>query len=157
MTSGLRSADQFWNYCLYLDSHFVCLYLPLWIFHSPNEHCGGSTSSTTCDLTYQMPDFNCKTVFYSDLSWVHRLSSFSTLVGRSAFQSEPSIYLVLLQMTKPCPTVLNILMCVLRSSVILTLCDPMDCIACQAPLSMGFSRQEYWSGCHALLQGIFPT
>ena len=27
-----------------------------------------------------------------------------------------------------------------------TLCDPMDCSACQAPLSMGFSRQEYWSG-----------
>ena len=28
----------------------------------------------------------------------------------------------------------------------LTLCDPMDCIACQAPLSMEFSRQGYWSG-----------
>ena len=30
-------------------------------------------------------------------------------------------------------------------------------IACQAPLSMGFSRQEYsrWVGCHSLLQGIF--
>ena len=27
----------------------------------------------------------------------------------------------------------------------------------QAPRSMGFSRQEYWSGCHCLLQGIFPT
>ena len=27
-----------------------------------------------------------------------------------------------------------------------TLCNPMDYIACQAPLSMGFSRQEYWSG-----------
>ena len=27
----------------------------------------------------------------------------------------------------------------------------------QAPLSMGFSRQEYWIRCHALLQGIFPT
>ena len=27
----------------------------------------------------------------------------------------------------------------------------------QAPLSMGFSRQEYWSGLHALLQGVFPT
>ena len=27
-----------------------------------------------------------------------------------------------------------------------TLCRPMDCIACQAPLSMGFSQQEYWSG-----------
>ena len=25
------------------------------------------------------------------------------------------------------------------------------------PLSMEFSRQEYWSGCHFLLQGIFPT
>ena len=25
------------------------------------------------------------------------------------------------------------------------LCDPMDC-SHQAPLSMGFSRQEYWSG-----------
>ena len=26
-----------------------------------------------------------------------------------------------------------------------TLCNPMDCSPCQAPLSMGFSRQEYWS------------
>ena len=25
----------------------------------------------------------------------------------------------------------------------------------QAPQPMGFSRQEYWSGLHALLQGIF--
>ena len=30
-------------------------------------------------------------------------------------------------------------------------------IACQAPPSMGFSRQEYWSGLPALLQGIFLT
>ena len=30
-------------------------------------------------------------------------------------------------------------------------------VAHQAPLSMGFSRQEYWVGCHALLQGIFLT
>ena len=28
----------------------------------------------------------------------------------------------------------------------LTLCDPMDCVDYQAPLSMGFSRQQYWSG-----------
>ena len=27
----------------------------------------------------------------------------------------------------------------------LTLCNPMDYIAHQTPLSMGFSRQEYWS------------
>ena len=30
-------------------------------------------------------------------------------------------------------------------------------VAHQAPLSMGLSRQEYWSACCALLQGIFPT
>ena len=30
-------------------------------------------------------------------------------------------------------------------------------VACQAPLSMEFSRQEYWSELHSLLQGIFPT
>ena len=27
-----------------------------------------------------------------------------------------------------------------------TLCDPIDYIACQAPLSMEFPTQEYWSG-----------
>ena len=30
-------------------------------------------------------------------------------------------------------------------------------VACQAPLPMGFSRREHWSGLHFLLQGIFPT
>ena len=30
-------------------------------------------------------------------------------------------------------------------------------VACKAPLSVGFSRQEHWSGLSALLQGIFPT
>ena len=30
-------------------------------------------------------------------------------------------------------------------------------VAHQAPLSLGFPREEHWSGCHFLLQGIFPT
>ena len=30
------------------------------------------------------------------------------------------------------------------------LCDPKDCS--HGILSMGFSKQEYWSGCHFLLQ-----
>ena len=30
-------------------------------------------------------------------------------------------------------------------------------VARQAPLSMGFSRQGCWVGCHALLQGVLPT
>ena len=30
-------------------------------------------------------------------------------------------------------------------------------VACQAPPSTGFSRQEYWNGLPFLLQSIFPT
>ena len=37
-----------------------------------------------------------------------------------------------------------------------TLCDPMDCVAHQASLSMGFSRQEYWSGLQYPAPGDFP-
>ena len=38
------------------------------------------------------------------------------------------------------------LSCVLSHFSCICLCNPRDYIACQAPLSMGFSRQEYWSG-----------
>ena len=38
----------------------------------------------------------------------------------------------------------------------LTLCDLMDC-SLQAPLSMGFTDKDIGVGCHALLQGTFPT
>ena len=38
----------------------------------------------------------------------------------------------------------------------LTLCDPVDYIAHQAPLSMEFSRQEYWSGWPCPLPGDLP-
>ena len=37
----------------------------------------------------------------------------------------------------------------------LTLCGPMDC-ALQAPLFMGFSRQEYWSGLPFAPPGDLP-
>ena len=37
----------------------------------------------------------------------------------------------------------------------LTLCDPMDC-SLNAPLSMGFSRQEYWSGLPFPTPGDLP-
>ena len=48
-------------------------------------------------------------------------------------------------------------MCLVAQSC-LTLLQPRA-KARQAPLSMGFSTQEYWNGCHFLLlpQGIFPT
>ena len=35
--------------------------------------------------------------------------------------------------------------------------EELKSIVLQAPLSVGFSRQEYWSGSHSLLQGIFLT
>ena len=37
----------------------------------------------------------------------------------------------------------------------LTLCNPMDC-SHKAPLSMGFSRQEYWSGFSCPPTGDLP-
>ena len=57
------------------------------------------------------------------------------------------IYVVQIQCTcfAPCMVLARLL----QSSLFVTLWT----IACQAPLS----RQEYWSGCHALLQGFFPT
>ena len=37
----------------------------------------------------------------------------------------------------------------------LTVCDPIT-VAYQAPMSMGFSRQEYWSGLPFPSPGDFP-
>ena len=39
----------------------------------------------------------------------------------------------------------------------LTLCDPMNDIAHQAPLSMEFSRQEYWNGLPFPASGDLPS
>ena len=47
--------------------------------------------------------------------------------------------------------------CVLVTQSCPTLCDPMDWIACQAPLSMGFSRQEHWSGLPFPTPGDLPN
>ena len=44
--------------------------------------------------------------------------------------------------------------CVLSGSV--TLCDPVNCIARQAPLSMGFPKQEYWGGLPLPSPGDLP-
>ena len=51
-----------------------------------------------------------------------------------------SLYCCCCLVTKSCPT----------------LCDPVDYIAHQAPLSMGFSRQEYWSGLSCPPPGDLP-
>ena len=38
-----------------------------------------------------------------------------------------------------------------------TLCGPMGCVARQVPPSMGFPRQEYWSGLLCLSPGDLPN
>ena len=45
---------------------------------------------------------------------------------------------------------------VLSCSVVSDFVTPWT-LDCQVSLSMGVFRQEYWSGHHFLLQGIFPT
>ena len=53
-----------------------------------------------------------------------------------------------------------------KSNLELPCCAVLSCILFfatlwtatrQAPLSMGFPRQEHWVGCHFPLQGIFPA
>ena len=47
----------------------------------------------------------------------------------------------------PPPSFNKVLLLLLFScKVVLILCNPMDCVACPAPLTVGFSRQECWSG-----------
>ena len=46
--------------------------------------------------------------------------------------------------------------CCLVAKSCLTLCNPQT-VAHQAPLSMGFPRQEYWSGWPLPSQGVLPT
>ena len=49
------------------------------------------------------------------------------------------------------------IVCVLSCFSRVWLFAPLWTAPCQASLSMGVSRQGYWSGLHALLQRIFPT
>ena len=54
-------------------------------------------------------------------------------------------------------TFLALAFCACMQTKSLQLCLTLWTVACQAPLSMGFSRLDTGVGCHALLQGIFPT
>ena len=60
-------------------------------------------------------------------------------VGCSFWPSETELHVT----PVPSPT---IYVCVLSHSCHVRLCAILWAVACQAPLSMGFSRQEYWSG-----------
>ena len=49
---------------------------------------------------------------------------------------------------------LGVCQCIHLDSI---LCNPMDCSSPQAPLSMEFSRQEYWSGLPFPTPGDLPN
>ena len=55
------------------------------------------------------------------------------------------------------PTICSVSACMLSHFSCVQLFSTLYTAACQAPLSMGFPRQEYWSGLPWLLQGIFLT
>ena len=72
-------------------------------------------------------------------------------------KTQNHFYKILAKNILPGSILLKILfkMCCVHAQSCPTLCNSMD-YNHQAPLSMEFSMQEYWSGCHFLLQGIFP-
>ena len=78
--------------------------------------------------------------FFDDPAGVGNLISGSSAFSKSSLDIWKFMVHILLKL-QSCPT----------------LCDPMDYSPSGSSCPWGFSRQEYWSGCHALLQGIFPT
>ena len=72
-------------------------------------------------------------------------------MGIFSDQSEPLV-LILFKGNK----CVCVCLCVCSCSVVFDSVTPWT-VARQAPLPMEFSRQEYWDGLHALLQGIFLT
>ena len=46
--------------------------------------------------------------------------------------------------------------CAKSFQLCLTLCDPTRIVSCQAPLSVRFSRSEYWSGLPCPPPGNLP-
>ena len=56
-----------------------------------------------------------------------------------------------------CNLVIKVVACCCQVAKLCQFFETQCTMACQALLSLGFFRQEYWSGSHFLLQGIFLT
>ena len=81
----------------------------------------------------------------------------STGVGNAAIQRHFPVtqpfYVYKRKLTQDCRATMDVDVFVQSCP---TLCD-LRTLACQAPLSMGSSRQEYWSELPFPVQGIFPN
>ena len=95
------------------------------------------------NLYFEKPDFQRNLIGYRKKK---NGGKYSVLLGKQAVAVTESFSDLILTSS-----------CAMPSCSVLSLCDPMNCVARQASLSMEFSRQEYGVGCHALLQVIFPT
>ena len=71
--------------------------------------------------------------------WMGRF--FTTEPPGKPKRSLPHFYYIIYSVSQSCPT----------------LCDPMESVTYQASLSMGFSRQEYWSGLPFPSPGDLPN
>ena len=90
------------------------------------------------------------TLFKTPRCFLAALSSFSCvcqILVNSLF------IFILLQILSNFPVMAS---CV-SHSVMSNSLQPCDCVACQAPLSMGFSRQESWSGLSFPSPGGLPN
>ena len=65
-------------------------------------------------------------------------------LGQSLWEIKTS-FLILVCVKIPLPAFILVQFCCSVGKSCLTLCDPVDSTP-EAPLSIGFSRQEYWSG-----------
>ena len=81
--------------------------------------------------------------------WTHVPCIGRQILNYETHQERPLIYLCISSLS------CNVLHLVAQSC--LTLSNPMDCSSPGCFLSLRFSRQAYWSGCHALLQGALPN
>ena len=80
-------------------------------------------------------------IFSHSVGFLFVLLMGSTVVQKLLSLIRSHLFLCVCQVALSCPT----------------LCNAMGCAAHQAPLSMGFPRQDTGVGCHFLLQGIFLT
>ena len=132
-------------YSFFLKS--VCFYIYLYSFE---------TSSSNV-LKYFLPDCALILISYEcPLMRIFILMRFRLINFRWCLYLDSVLSLI--HFSKLCPETLLHLF-VISSAQLLSyvrLFVAPWAIAHQAPLSMKFSGQEYWSGCHVLLLGIFP-
>ena len=96
---------------------------------------------------------------YKGFSWAVLVNMISNLTGIGICVVSSTLNCLFSSVSLVCVCVcvcVCMYVCVCMHSVVSDSATPLT-IAHRVPLSMAFSRQEYWVGCHFLLQGTFLT